>query len=459
MKNNEMELDALREVMESVIDYMEVGNTPENIDLPYAIHVKKDIIIDQAGETVKKGMYLSDYEMKVFQMQKVEGVTAPKPFDVFKVVKPVPLMYKGEQCLIANLVWAIYAYMDTSERVQKAIEGYMDLTKDNDFVYPSSPILHFLNQALNAFGKGRNITVNRNTVFTQEHIAGDQWKIKSKNNKNELAITIDNVTALQRNNKGLKKLFAFIIIKGNEQGFSPEVSFPLQDLVDCGMYSTPSNARRGFKDNITKIMSLTIEGTTKRGKKDLRQEGGKLIYHYSIANNEVSISFNPKLNISFIAQYFSLLPDFAFSLSNNAFTLLEYIFYLARQNTKAIKEKGTFNIGLRAVRDYLQLPHESETQKHSQYIKEPLENAIEEIENHIHAPGLTITPIYNESGNIKEWLKGYLEIGLSGKYADAFTSIAAATEKKLEERKRRADKAMIAAQVKAIESKAKAENQ
>lgn len=121
IKNNQ--LDAIKEVIQAVDEYMTIGKTPENIDFPIAIHIKKDIVMDNTGNTVSKGMYLSDQDLKLFKMQ----IT-----DKTSTAHPMPLLYKAKQCEISNLLWAIYAYMDATDSVQKAITGFMDINKHND---------------------------------------------------------------------------------------------------------------------------------------------------------------------------------------------------------------------------------------------------------------------------------------------------------------------------------------
>lgn len=123
MKNKDTRLDAIKEVIQAVDEYMTIGKTPENIDFPIAIHVKKDIIMDKTGNTVSKGMYFSDHDLKLFKMQLT---------DKKDTAHPIPLLYKAEQCEISNLLWAVYAYMDAADYVQKAIADFMDINKHND---------------------------------------------------------------------------------------------------------------------------------------------------------------------------------------------------------------------------------------------------------------------------------------------------------------------------------------
>lgn len=321
---------------------------------------------------------------------------------------------------------------------------------------PTSPMLHLTNQAINAFGAGRPIKANRNTNIAYIEQNEDAWKITSKNKTSELTLSIDNIKLLKTNNKGLKKCFAFVLIQCNNQNYNTEIGFPLQALVDNGMYANTRTARKGITDNIKKLMAMTFEGTSHKGKNIIKQDAGKLIYHISIENNYVTLSFNEKINVTFMAQYFTLLPKFAFALSNNAFSLVEYIFFLARQNTKTIKEKGSFNISLRAIRDYLNLPLETETRDQTKLIRNKIEEAIEEVEEANNNDSFTITPIYNEScKNVKEWLDGYLSIGLKEKFAETFIKIADNTDKRIEQNKKRQEKALTMVEVKKLENSKK----
>lgn len=345
------------------------------------------------------------------------------------------------------------AYSSIAPKIQDVVE--VSTIERREFeTMPTSPMLHLTNQAINAFGAGRPIKANRNTTigYGYSDKNPDMWSITSKNSNNELTLSIDDIGLLKTNNKGLKKCFAFILVQCNDQHYSPKIGFPLQALVDNGMYSSVSNARRGIKDNIEKIMAMTFKGTSKKGKKVLEEQGGKLIYHYEIKNNYVTLYFNEKINVAFMAQYFTMIPKFAFALSNNAFSLIEYIFFLSRQNTRAIKEKGYFNINLRAIRDYLNLPDENDTKKHSQYIRQPIEEAIEAIEEANNNSSFTITPIYNEDcKSIKEWLGGYLQIGLKEEFAETFIKIADGTAKKVEQSQKRREKALTMVEAKKID--------
>ena len=247
----------------------------------------------------------------------------------------------------------------------------------------------------------------------------------------------------------------FILKKCNDQNYQEDISFPLQELVDKKMYKSIPSARKGFKDNIEKIMAITMSGISRKGKKEIVEAGGKLIYNYIIKNNYVTVSINPKFNINFLAQYFTVIPEYSYSLKTAAFSLIYYIFYLARQNTIEIAQNECFNISLEAIRAYMSLPNTSETSNQTYLIKKPIEEAIEEIEQKNNDSNFTLTLYHydydkktgkgkhiEDCENVEEWLNCYLEVGLHGDYAKYFLSIAQTTREKIEAGNKRRNKAL-----------------
>ena len=268
---------------------------------------------------------------------------------------------------------------------------------------------------------------------------GDSRRFIRTNKKTGSTVVVEIAQAdkyLSKTNKTFIKTLLFTLQKMNAQNFPLEVGFSLQELVDLGMYSTTSNAGRAVKEFFAQQKQTMLSGTVKNGRKTIKEEGGVLFYHYRLENGYVKLSVNENFNMEFIANYFTVFPRFAYALSTNAFRLIHYIFFLARQNTKQIKAKGTFTIKLEAVRENLGLPapDEVKNRKYKQYITEPIETAIEEIEEAAkNAPeakeyGFTITPVGTDTSNIYKWLEGYLEIGLKGDFAETFIKIATKAE-------------------------------
>lgn len=331
---------------------------------------------------------------------------------------------------------------------------------------PNGEPINWLFRVISSSKGGRMVqasTKNRHEIITTVQ-SKDSFRFVRENKENGSKVIVEIAQAdkyLQKTNKTFLKMLIFTLQKMTAQNNPLKVGFSLQELVDLGMYANTSNAGRAVKAFFEQQKLTTLSGTVKKGRKTVKEEGGVLFYHYEIENGFVTLSVNENFNLDFIANYFTIFPRFAYALGNNAFTLVRYIFYLARQNTKAIKEKGSFTISLEAVRENLGLPSvdEVKNRKYRQFIIEPIEKAIEEIEEAlVNVPeakeyGFTITPHKTETNNIKEWLQGYLEIGLNGDFAETYIQIATKAEKDRTqwERIKTAELARIAARQEAIE--------
>lgn len=332
---------------------------------------------------------------------------------------------------------------------------------------PNGDSLNWLFRVINSSKGGRIVQdnpANRHEEITAQH-HGDKVTFTRKNKQNGTTAIVEIDQAdkyLSKTNKTFTRVLLFTLQKMTAQNFPLEVGFSLQEMVDLGMYATTSNAGRAVKDFFAQQKLTTLSGTVKKGKKTVKEEGGVLFYHYRLENGFVKLSVNENFNMEFIANYFTVFPRFAYSLSNNAFSLVRYIFFLARQNTQAIKDKGTFTISLEAVRDNLGLPapDEVKNRKYRQHIIDPIEAAIDEIEIKLQTVpeakeyGFTITPYGTETKNINKWLQGYLEIGLKGDFAETFVRLATKAEKDRTqwEKVKQAELAKIAARTEAREN-------
>ena len=306
---------------------------------------------------------------------------------------------------------------------------------------PNGDSINWLYRVISSKG-GRLVqqsTGNRHEEILKQK-KGDSLRFTRTNKQNGNTVIVEIAQAdkyLSKTNKAFAKVLLFTLQKMNAQNFPLEVGFSLQELCDLGMYSTPSNAGRAIKEFFAQQKQTMLSGSVKKGRKTVKEEGGVLFYHYRLENGYVKLSVNENFNMEFIANYFTVFPRFAYALSNNAFNLVRYIFFLARQNTPSIKNKGTFTISLEAVRENLGLPapDEVKNRRYKQLIIEPIEAAIEEIEEALKtAPeakeyGFTITPVGTDTSNIYKWLEGYLEIGLNGDFAETFVKIATKAEK------------------------------
>ena len=332
---------------------------------------------------------------------------------------------------------------------------------------PNGDSLNWLFRVISASKGGRIVQANpanRHEVVKAEQY-GDKVRFTRTNKQNgsTAIVEIDQADKyLSKTNKTFTKVLLFTLQKMTAQNFPLEVGFSLQELVTLGVYENTSNARRAVKKFFEQQLDTPLSGTLKKGKRIINERESVLFYDLSIDNGFVTLSANPKINMEFIANYFTVFPRFAYALNGNAFSLVHYIFFLARQKAQDIKDKGTFTISLEAVREYMGLPSVDEVnnRKYRQYIIEPIEKAIEETEEALRKVpeaaeyGFTITPYGTDTSNIRQWLQGYLEIGLKGDFAETFIRLATKAEKDRTqwEKVKQAELARIAARAEAKEA-------
>lgn len=257
----------------------------------------------------------------------------------------------------------------------------------------------------------------------------------------------------------IRNLF-FTLQKMNDQAFPDIVTISLEEMVKLKMYTRTDGALRGMRTFFRNQKKITLNGEIKKKGKgkiyagtDGTEKGidGGLFTHllYDKGSGYVRLVVDPCFNTKFMAPYFTLFPRDAYRMSEKALSLTYYIFYLARQHTKEIKKTGSFKVKMDTVRNFLGFPDVDEVndRKYKKYIIDPIDRIIDEIESVIgQTPeakdrGFTITPYVQYTGNIRDYLNGWLEIGLSGENAEMFIEIAEKSEKEQRKRERAIEKA------------------
>ena len=319
---------------------------------------------------------------------------------------------------------------------------------------PDSPASHFLFDILSAEdGVGdippRKRQVNHNTTYEVKE-NGSRRLLSMENREGTASVTVE-LTDIDKLNKAGKKFLILALIKANEQALHcgqltrDYISFPLQELVDCGLYTRLSGARKGFEAGADALTSIKVKGTIRKSKKstatitalEVPFTGAK------IENNQCTIYLNHRIDWNFLAQYFTKLPKYYFRLPSRASDLLYYIFYLARQHTKEIADKGYFTIGFQAIHSLLKLPDPQTARNPQRDIKDVIENAVTEIETaHETRYGhteLAFELIYDESSSVTEYLtNGYLKVRLNGSFAEPFHLHSESQEKKIQQAEKKA---------------------
>ena len=264
------------------------------------------------------------------------------------------------------------------------------------------------------------------------------------------------------NNITVKKIFILLLQKINEQVYHEGqltrdyITFSVHELINLGIYKTYQSAMNGFTNAMEILTRIRVYGK-------LRLNKGSVVISPRLAvlfptidpeRGSLKVYLNrqvDEINWQFIFQAFSTLPNYYYELSPRASELLYYIFFIARQQTKGIKERGYFSIGMRAIQQAIHLPDEEETKNPKRDIKDEIENAVNEIEetHRIHYEGdedlLFLSLEYQDEWDIKRFLdEGYLQVNLSGTFSAQFTAIEANKIKGLQKAKCRQQKALQA---------------
>lgn len=370
------------------------------------------------------------------------------------------------------------------EIIKKVIDDYNTAkTKSSFYNLPTSTANDLIYSLL---GYGENLasfaarkkSVNHNTEI-KTFKAGNSRKIELNNSKATISLEISDIEKIAGSNKATKKIFVLTLIKANEQALhngkltQNYITFSLNDLIDIGLYKTPQSARRGFKKAMDALQSLKIKGTLKKHTKKSNKGKEKnnsidvssvLFPNTAISKGQCIIYLNEFIDWKFLAQYFTLLPIYYFSLSNRASDLLYYIFYLARQKTKKIQRRGYFTISFRSLQVKLNLPSETGNREPQKTIKQPIEAAIEEIENahstYYNNTDFSLYPVCDDNAHIKGFLdNGYLKITLKGYFAQPFTELSQKQTKRIEDAEKRKNAVIDRAKAIAIVEKEKQKNE
>ena len=277
-------------------------------------------------------------------------------------------------------------------------------------------------------------------------------------------IRLTNLNKLEKSyNVGVKKCFTYImsivlkggiiideIQKNNEIYYNEAVAFPITDLINIEAYASADSARRALKQALTALTTIQISG--KKGKRT-QYEQQTLFIGYRIKNGVCTMELNPHLNWSYFAQFYMELPLYYFKASSNTADLLFYICNLIRQKGEEIKEKGYFNLSLKAIRSFLGLPKKSINPMRD--ILSPIESAVKELNDACKSgeiEGLKIEPSYSTNSSVSEVINsGYIKIFVSGDMAKIPVQIAEHRTKKIKDEQKRKDKIEATAKAKALE--------
>jgi len=339
----------------------------------------------------------------------------------FQTLEPLILYYKENKEIFKKIdQWQAITGLSRKQlnemSIWEAIEIIKKCEKHKRYEHsPSGPVTNAMKMLISSFGKDKVRTSKDLKVNTKTHLTGST-AVNFKSRNSDITLTIDNYSSLaSRQDKNTRKIFNFLLQQSNDQHGAKEILFNLNDLVIRGIYANTDTARKGLKTCMQKLTSIKVEGTVKRGKKEIVSSIQVLFTGLEIKNGNCNVSVNDKLDLKFVSQYLTIIPIWTYQLNTVAYDVIDYVFYRARQSDKDIKKDGYFNISLHSLSAHLGQPDPNDTENHSVLIINPILNAITEIEDtQKDYNQIKITPFYNpEHRDAREFLKGHLRIELN----------------------------------------------
>lgn len=219
------------------------------------------------------------------------------------------------------------------------------------------------------------------------------------------------------------KLFLFLLGKVNEQAFdhtgkrlSDRVSFPIQELIDIGIYTDPKNATRGFLSSADIIPQIRIKGLEASFDGSIENQSFANLSYFTgyekpKGSSNVTFYLETRQNWEPILDFYMSLPKSAFSIKNEkAFLLIYELILHARRNA----DKNKLKLTLSYLQKVLNLPDEKAHNKVREKILNPILEAIkiasslEEITIEKHEPTNANARQILDNGYIDYWVKGEL---------------------------------------------------
>lgn len=404
---------------------------------------------------------LEQIEAEILPPKKTKKQTSKKEYEDYTYLYQDPTelpFYRTPATRYTNRMTDILSYMSggqSADEIDKALRKYQERNR--------------------AITHKDNLTIKKGTRRVLDENTGKLKKVPTRqfeyaDKGSSLNIQIADIENLTNSNKTLKKIFRFILNEvfnqcyNNKQGniYNSEVVFSVNDMVAAGLYSSPNAARRAFADASETFKAMFVTAREDDEQTTRRYETAPLFNYigFKDTKSDIRVSINAKeIDWAMLIDTYTIIPNYCFTLSIRGFDLLDYIFYLARQNGDKIKENGYFTISLRTIQSKLNLPNEKDTKDTNGKIKKPIHTVIEEINNNEQntANSFKISIIADMSLPIREYLdKGKLKIEFTGLYRDYFSSMESARERIIDhnvKRKQRIiDKAAVEREKKRLEN-------
>ena len=331
---------------------------------------------------------------------------------------------------------------------------------EKNVVIPSSAATHTVMISLQQKGNLNKLklaiesTSNSKTMDSQIAVLSDEYGdphtyglITVTGRKTQLKLAIRDVEKLGHASVGTRKIYMYILQLINQQCinhkgdfFNDSVTFPLQDLVDMGIYNREQSARKGFHAAMLILESFSVEFHYKiyagNGKKVASRQDGCIVLFtgHFVKNGICTIFLNNKAAWNQLASnHWMIMPDYYGYLAGEAVDLIYQIFYLARQRTSEISTNASFTIKLATVHKGLALRDPAETNDIHIDIYRKVDSAINQIsgrndeleqERGCRPFDLALeTPEFDKTGKVKDWMEGRLRVTFGTEYQAYYSTL------------------------------------
>lgn len=265
----------------------------------------------------------------------------------------------------------------------------------------------------------KNITNNYGTSFELQsskdvkfkyYENSDKCDIEYHNRNGQLfAITIPYKSEIS--NFNICKIFNFLLSRSNSKD-RETIEFALEELVNDGIYKNIDSARKGLLTSFKKISDVKIRTD--------EEPQDSVFSDLQIKNGICSIKDNLESFVTF--EQYTIIPVWANKLSNNAYQIVDFFYYLARQNTIEILNSGQFNIKMSSINAHIGGPSRQDTARQKALIMLPIIDALNEIKYKQIGDDLEFTtPHKNQS--CYEFLKSIMTIKFNGYSREFFEKI------------------------------------
>lgn len=261
--------------------------------------------------------------------------------------------------------------------------------------------------------------------------------------KADITLSFKNILNFQNDNDDIAKFFLYLLWAINHRATNRSkditaymLRLSVSDIKNTFKYSRNDSAKRAAVKAFRNIRNIEVTGTEIRKHNISSNKYFGLIEMVDETSTKgfIDIRLSQDIEWELLAPQFTVIPKNIYSASSNAFNLAWLIAYTARQNVTEIQKNGYFTLKAKNIAQKLNLPI-SNTRRFSQYVKEPLEKAIEELEainQSLDNNYLRITPSDNAANTTgDEYMeKVKFQIEPVGDYKERFVKVANTRAKK-----------------------------